>query len=291
MEKKQLLDGILICPVCRQDIGAPDFICPKCGKKFAAIEGILNFLDDTSKSKAEEDLKSDADNRLKNFFKRWPGFYRALSLFVSPILFTGLTIEKFIRKNADKGSILNIGSGPTNVHRNVVNVDLYPFKNVDILASAEALPFRDGVFDVVCSDQVLEHVRDPKKVVSEMLRVLRPGGLAYVGTPFIFPWHPSPRDYSRWSKEGLVELFADLEIVDSGVTIGPTSALLVVLSTWLSIVFSFGIGPLRKALNYLFMVLCFPFKFLDLAFAHFPGAEITAAAVYAVAKKSPANKG
>ena len=40
----------------------------------------------------------------------------------------------------------------------------------------EALAYRDGVFDVVFCCDVLEHVRDVPKVISEISRVLKPGG-------------------------------------------------------------------------------------------------------------------
>jgi SAM-dependent methyltransferase len=43
-------------------------------------------------------------------------------------------------------------------------------------AVGEHLPFSTGVFDVVCSFQVLEHTRQPELVLQETLRVLRPGG-------------------------------------------------------------------------------------------------------------------
>jgi SAM-dependent methyltransferase len=39
------------------------------------------------------------------------------------------------------------------------------------------LPFDDGMFDVVISDQVMEHVRNYPDVIREFARVLRPGGL------------------------------------------------------------------------------------------------------------------
>jgi ubiquinone/menaquinone biosynthesis C-methylase UbiE len=45
------------------------------------------------------------------------------------------------------------------------------------VASVEALPFADGTFDVVMSAWVIETVDDPAAAVTEMLRVLRPGGL------------------------------------------------------------------------------------------------------------------
>jgi SAM-dependent methyltransferase len=45
---------------------------------------------------------------------------------------------------------------------------------------AHALPFADASFDGLFCLQVLEHVRDPKQVVKEMSRVLKPGGRFFV---------------------------------------------------------------------------------------------------------------
>ncbi|HET9494393.1 MAG TPA: class I SAM-dependent methyltransferase [Chloroflexia bacterium] len=42
--------------------------------------------------------------------------------------------------------------------------------------AGERLPFPDGSFDVVCSFQVLEHTRSPRRVLAETVRVLKPGG-------------------------------------------------------------------------------------------------------------------
>jgi dolichol-phosphate mannosyltransferase len=51
-----------------------------------------------------------------------------------------------------------------------------------------ALPFADASFDAVICSEVLEHVPDEARVVEELSRVLRPGGMLILGTP----------DYSRW---------------------------------------------------------------------------------------------
>jgi len=54
-----------------------------------------------------------------------------------------------------------------------------------ILADAGALPFRSGVFSVVCAAELIEHLSPERlpSVLVEMVRVLRPGGVLVVTTP------------------------------------------------------------------------------------------------------------
>ena len=47
----------------------------------------------------------------------------------------------------------------------------------------DALPFRDGTFDVVWSSEVIEHLKDPAAAIREMHRVVRPGGVIVMTTP------------------------------------------------------------------------------------------------------------
>lgn len=57
-----------------------------------------------------------------------------------------------------------------------------------VSAFGENIPFRSGSVDIVYSTSVLEHVKDPEKVIFEALRVLKPGGLFQ----FIIP------NYGSW---------------------------------------------------------------------------------------------
>lgn len=58
-----------------------------------------------------------------------------------------------------------------------------------VLGSALALPFRDRSVDVCYSSNVLEHVPDPERMLDEMVRVTRPGGLVFCSyTLWLSPW-------------------------------------------------------------------------------------------------------
>ncbi len=63
----------------------------------------------------------------------------------------------------------------------------YPksWNDIFFLAYGEQLPFDTGFFDIVSSYQTLEHVADVERCISEMLRVLKPGGYWYYNIPII----------------------------------------------------------------------------------------------------------
>ena len=67
----------------------------------------------------------------------------------------------------------------------------------------------------------------PIEVMREIERVLAPGGFAHVVTPFCHPFHEYPRDYRRFTLDGLKEMAGSLEIVAEGWRTGPTATVLV----------------------------------------------------------------
>lgn len=64
-----------------------------------------------------------------------------------------------------------------------------------------------GSVHVLIADQVLEHVQRPWRAAKEIARVVTPGGLCVVGTPGLYPIHPSPVDCWRIMPDGYDVLF------------------------------------------------------------------------------------
>jgi SAM-dependent methyltransferase len=63
-------------------------------------------------------------------------------------------------------------------------------------AASEHLPFPDRMFDLVLSNEVIEHVEDDRAAVAEMARVLRPGGRAIIFCPN--RWYPVEQHGVYW---------------------------------------------------------------------------------------------
>jgi SAM-dependent methyltransferase len=80
----------------------------------------------------------------------------------------------------------------------------------DILISAQGpLPVADESADYVVSFQVLEHVRNVPEYLATLRRVLRKEGRLFLSTHGVWPYHPHPTDYWRWTREGLLTILAD----------------------------------------------------------------------------------
>jgi SAM-dependent methyltransferase len=76
----------------------------------------------------------------------------------------------------------------------------------DAFYDGKTLPFEAATFDTVISTEVLEHTPDPAALVAEMARVVKPGGLVILTTPFALRLHEEPYDFFRFTPHGLTSL-------------------------------------------------------------------------------------
>lgn len=81
----------------------------------------------------------------------------------------------------------------------------------DICKSNNVVP--KNHYDYVVCTEVLEHTLQPFDAVKQIYSFLKPGGLAFVSTPFNFRIHGPLPDCWRFTEHGLRALFNDFEIL------------------------------------------------------------------------------
>jgi SAM-dependent methyltransferase len=99
-----------------------------------------------------------------------------------------------------------------------VAVDLRATPLVTLVANAEQLPLVDERFDLVLCTQMLEYATDPSEVISEIHRVLRPGGWLLLSVPSL-SIRDAEEDRWRFWPAGIRQLlscFSEVEVVAEG---------------------------------------------------------------------------
>ncbi len=181
-----------------------------------------------------------------------------------------------------EGMKLFVGGAGRKIRPGFLNLDLVYVAGVDVVADVEALPFRDESIAAVECDAVLEHVRRPEKAAAEFARVLRPGGHLHVVVPFCHPFHEYPRDFRRWTVDGLCELLCAFEVIDCGLRTGPTATLLAFVLEYVKLLTP---RPLRRVTYGVSGWLLWPLRYLDAWLMSKPEAKILGNHVYALVRK------
>ena len=195
--RTRLLD-ILACPECGGTLKSiPNCLeCPTCSANFVVDLGIPILLASGQRATEFDYLthyKQDSDRF--DYFEERTGATahseRRLREFV----------QSFVPKSAT--SILDVGCGSAWVAKacqnsgkfvcsldvSVVNprkaVERYPSPNhVGVAADTYHLPFKDASFDCIIAAEIIEHVPDPKAFADELMRVVKPGGVVIISTPY-----------------------------------------------------------------------------------------------------------
>ncbi|HET6966522.1 MAG TPA: class I SAM-dependent methyltransferase [Acidimicrobiales bacterium] len=85
-------------------------------------------------------------------------------------------------------------------------VDVAPSPGLSALSLATDVALRSSTFDTVVCTSVLEHVEDVESAVSEIVRLMKPGGRLLISVPFLYPTHEAPFDFWRTTHYGLRSL-------------------------------------------------------------------------------------
>lgn len=123
--------------------------------------------------------------------------------------------DDLIANAPDDGLILDCGSGDrSHPDPRVINFEYSRFRSPDVFGDGHKLPFQDNSFDLILSQAVIEHLFDPFTAVSEIFRVLKPGGTVYAESAFMQPLHAVPYHFFNTTAWGLERLFKDFQILE-----------------------------------------------------------------------------
>ena len=113
-----------------------------------------------------------------------------------------------------KGKIADIGSGVTKAsyHRFFKKEGSAEIAALDRQTSSidfekDHLPHDSESLDILLIFNVLEHIYDYSFLLSEIRRVLKPGGRMFGAVPFLVGYHPDPKDFWRYTGSALQNIF------------------------------------------------------------------------------------
>ena len=159
------------------------------------------------------------------------GISEALRTFVEEIPFERLPILAFVQEVAAKtppgARVLDLGAGDAPYrelfrHADYRTHDWPESPHVggalaDVVAHAAALPLERESLQLILCTQVLEHVPEPARVLSECFRILEPGGELALTVPLVWELHELPHDYYRYTERGVEHLLTEAGFVDIAV--------------------------------------------------------------------------
>lgn len=282
---------LLQCPDCRGGllrscVGRADIQCEKCGACYPVRHGRPVLLrHDNAVFCVEDYRRADPLQTIS----RTRGFARFI-----PTPSVNLASEKMLARVRDlisqwqEATVLVVGGGRQRrwLSSQLRGGDAIRFiysdvdvdADVDLFCDGHDLPFADRVFDAVITTAVLEHVLYPERVVAEIYRVLRVGGLLYSELPFMQQVHEGAYDFTRYTLSGHRRLFNHFAEIESGMVAGPATALVWAIENF---ALAFVMRPiLRKLTKALVRVVFAWLKYFDRLLVNRPEAMDGASCTY-----------
>jgi SAM-dependent methyltransferase len=149
---------------------------------------------------------------------------------------TSTLAERRVLELCEQKRVLGLGGGPLRVHPKIINLNIEAFENVDLVGDAHHLPLASASCDAVHCEAVFEHLDRPETAAAEMFRVMKPGAIAYVCTPFMQGFHGYPSHFQNFTHVGHRRLFerAGFVVLENGVCVGPAWTLASIAAVFIS---------------------------------------------------------
>jgi SAM-dependent methyltransferase len=197
----------------------PELTCRECGTRVAQVGDRLVCKRGHERGRVTGGMldfrrvRVGVDGELAAFWATSPEYYEiagALNASYDEGSAHQALIDRLVA--ADATSVVDIGAGTGEFgaalvarlpRLHYVGIDVSPVAveaarrlgrpGLFVAADAEELPFADDSFDAAVSLYALEHFIDPQRVLEEMARVVRPGGLlALLSISYDRPWGTIP---------------------------------------------------------------------------------------------------
>ncbi len=290
---------LLCCPVCKSslELSGSQLECTNssCKASFPIVNQIPILIDDSSSVFSVSDFIDDESTILKPKSQ----LERKIINFV-PRIILNLKADKNYRQLTELllqqndnpkvliigGSVVGEGMEPLLSAPNIeiIETDVAFGPSISTICDAHDIPFKDGSFDCVIVQAVLEHVLDPYLCVEEIYRILKPNGLVYSETPFMQQVHLGKYDFTRFTHLGHRRLFRKFEEICSGAACGPGMALAWSYQYFL---LSFVKTSIMRGLVKVFArITSFWLKYFDYYLIDKPGSFDAASGYYFLGKKT-----
>jgi SAM-dependent methyltransferase len=275
-----LWSSLLVCPDCHQRLETDDAVirCDRCGRSFDRLGNALCLLPGQCSGPV-------AINPPSPYWQAW--FIGSVYSRAKRSREAGHALARVLSVIGPTAWGLNAGSSSTRLHPRLINLDICSSPEVDVIGTAEQLPFDSGTLCCIVSQEVLEHVADPERAVREAFRVLMSGGQFYIQTPFILGVHGAPNDFWRFTDYGLHCLLvrAGFIIEELALTYGAGTALYQVAVEYVASIAAAVSTKLYKPVKGIAAILATPLRLANLVTSKNTAWNRIPAGYFAVARK------
>ena len=92
-----------------------------------------------------------------------------------------------------------------------IGADMSSGLGVDVVLNLHNIDLPSESVGTVISCDTFEHVEYPRKALSELYRILKPGGILIISSVMLYKIHAAPNDYWRFTPEGFKSLLSEFD--------------------------------------------------------------------------------